>query len=44
MPLLEPAAVGEAVDAVVATQDLGHRRILREPSVLQQVAAFISKA
>ena len=29
---------------LVATQDLGHRRILREPSVLQQVAAFISKA
>ena len=29
---------------LVATQDLGHRRILREPSVLQQVSAFISKA
>ncbi|MDR6534506.1 alpha/beta fold hydrolase [Variovorax soli] len=29
---------------LVATQDLGHRRILREPSVLQQVTAFISKA
>ncbi|VTU17774.1 acetoin dehydrogenase E2 subunit dihydrolipoyllysine-residue acetyltransferase [Variovorax sp. PBS-H4] len=29
---------------LVATQALGHRRILREPSVLQQVAAFISKA
>jgi len=29
---------------LVATQDLGHRRILREPTVLQQVSAFISKA
>ena len=29
---------------LVATQDLGHRKILRELSVLRQVAAFISKA
>ncbi|MGK6309448.1 alpha/beta fold hydrolase [Variovorax sp. DT-64] len=29
---------------LIATEGLGHRRILREPSVLQQVADFVSKA
>jgi pimeloyl-ACP methyl ester carboxylesterase len=29
---------------LIATEGLGHRRILREPSVLQQVTEFVSKA
>ena len=42
-PFVDGVAFSQSIEGahLLATESLGHRRILKDPAVLQQVAAFL---